>query len=88
MKISYKANKNLILQKIDSSLVGFDTDRSFLYTFNETAEFIFKKLKLGWEEEKIITALTKKYEIEILVVKIDIKTVIKDMLKNKIISKV
>ena len=86
MKVYYKFNKNLIIQKIDNSLVGFDTDKSFLYTFNETAEYIFKKLKLGWEEDKIGEALAKKYEVPLPTLKKDVKKLIKDMVKNKIIA--
>lgn len=82
----FKINKNLILQKMDENLVGFDTDRSFLYTFNSTAEFVFKKIKLGWEEEKIVIALAKKYDVALPTLKKDVKAIIKDMLKNKIIS--
>lgn len=81
----YKPNKNLILQKMDSSFVGFDTDKSYLYTFNETAEFIFKKIKLGWDEEKIVLYLAKKYEVDLPTLRTDVKKIIKDMLKNKIL---
>ena len=85
MSMQYKINKNLILQKMDENLVGFDVDRSFLYNFNETAEFIFKKIKLGWEEEKIVLALAKIYDVALPALKKDVKTLIKDMVKNKII---
>ena len=59
----YKVNKNLILQKIDGKLVCFQIDRSHLYVFNDTAEFIFKKIKLKMSETKIAALLSKKYEI-------------------------
>jgi len=84
--MKYKINKNHILQKIDNSLVGFDTDKSFLYTFNETAEYIFKKLKLGWEEDKIGEALAKKYDAPLPLLKKDVKAIIKSMIKNNIIA--
>jgi len=83
--MQYKINKSLILQKMDKNLVGFDVDRSFLYTFNETAEFIFKKIKIGWEEEKIVLALVKIYNVALPTLKKDVKSLIKDMVKNKII---
>jgi len=90
MKIShrfsgYREAKNLILQKLDGKLVGFDVDRSFLYTFNETAEFIFKKIRAQWTEERIVKALGKKYEVSATKLKQDVKQAIKDMVKNKII---
>lgn len=81
----YRINKDIILQEIDNSLIAFDTDKSYLYTFNETAEFIFKKIKLGWEEEKVVLALAKKYDATLPTLKKDVKALIKDMIKNKII---
>lgn len=83
--MKYSINKNLILQKTDEGLVGFETEKSFLYTFNETAEFIFKKIKLNWEEEKIVSALAKKYEVTLSTLKKDVKALIKDMLKYRIL---
>jgi hypothetical protein len=83
--MKYKINKKYIFQKVDSQLVVFDTDKSFLYTFNETAEFILKKIKLGFEEKKIVETLEKKYDVPLSVLKNDVKKTIKEMLKNKII---
>lgn len=85
--MSYKVNRNVILQKLDRKLVGFDVERSFLYTFNETAEIIYKKIKLGWGEERIAINISRKYDAPISVIKKDIKLLIKDLLKNKIILK-
>ena len=84
--MKYKINKNLILQKMDKNLVGFDTEGSFLYTFNETAQYIFKKIKLGWEEDKIVDMMEQSYQIDAITLKKDVKSLIKDMLKNKILS--
>ena len=82
----YRLNKDFIAQKIDKKqTIVFDVERSILFTFNETAGFIFKKIKLGWEEEKIVIALAKKYDVTLPTLKKDIKTIIKDMVKNKII---
>lgn len=83
--MKYKINRNIILQKLDNKLVGFDVERSFLYTFNETAEYIYKKLKSGWEENKIAANLIKKYEVPASTVKKDIRSLIRDMIKNKIL---
>lgn len=83
--MKYNANKKLIIQKIDKDLVIFDSDRSYLFTFNETAEYIFKKVKLGWEEDKIVLMLEKKYMVKKEIIKKDLKVLIKDMLKNRII---
>ena len=81
----YKVTKNIILQQIDGSLMGFNPEKSFLYNFNETATFIFKKIKSGWKEDRIVGAITKKYEVPLLTAKKDVKTIIKELVKNKII---
>ena len=85
MQTTYKVNKNLVFQKTDKGLVGFDTDRLFLYTFNETASYIFAKIKLGWGTDKISSALATKYDTSILDLSKDVKILMKDMVKNKII---
>jgi hypothetical protein len=85
--MQYRINRNLILQKLDEKLVGFDVERSFLYTFNETAEYIYKKIKSGWEEDKIANHLARKYDVQLPTVKKDIKVLISDLLKNKILLK-
>lgn len=83
--MKYKVNRNLILQKLDNKLVGFDVERSFLYTFNETAEYVFKKIKRGWEENKIASLLAKRYKITGKDALKDIKTLLKELKKNKIL---
>lgn len=84
--MKYKVNKNLILQVLDNNLVGFDINNSYLFTFNEVAEYIFKKIKIGWEEEKIISTLATRYKKPLSPLKKDVKKTIKDMIKYKIIS--
>jgi hypothetical protein len=82
----YRITKNLILQKLDNKLIGFDVEKSYLYTFNETAEFIFKKIKAGWDEKKILSALAKKYRVDASILKKDMQELIKNMVKNKILT--
>jgi len=57
-----------------------------LFTFNETASYIFAKLKSGWDEEKIALGLTKKYEVKKEDAKKDIATLIAKMKKKKIMA--
>lgn len=80
-----KINKHLIIQKIDKDLVVFNPDKSYLYTLNETAEFVLKKIKRGWGENMIIIELGKKYEVAASILQKDVQTIIKDMIKHKII---
>lgn len=82
----YKINKGFIVQKLGKKTVIFDGEKSVLYTFNETASFIFQKLKLGWGKEKIVEALTKNYGIEKKKAQEDLSVLLKDLLKKKIIT--
>lgn len=82
----YKINKGFIQQKLDDKIVIFDGEESVLYTFNETASFIFQKLKLGWHGKKIIEELVKKYQIKEKKAEKDVNELISDLLKGKIIS--
>lgn len=79
-------NKKLIIQKVDNGLVCFDPDKAYLYSFNEVGEFIFKKIKLGWDEDKIITALIKMYMVEPQTLKKDVTKLIKDMKKVRLLT--
>ncbi len=81
----YIINRDVIFQKLDEKFVGFDVNRSFFYTFNETAEFILKKIRAKWSEDKIINEMSKKYEVALGVIKRDVKQTIQDLKKNKII---
>lgn len=86
--MKYKINKKLIFQNVDSELIIFDTDNSHLYTLNATAEFIFKKIKSGWQEEKILDVLENRYEVARISLRKDFKTIVNEMIKNKIITTV
>ncbi|MCM8787884.1 MAG: PqqD family protein, partial [Candidatus Omnitrophica bacterium] len=74
-------------QKLDDKTVIFDGEASVLYTFNETASFIFQKLKRGWDEDKIVSSLVKKYQVREERVREDFKQLVEELLKKKIISK-
>ncbi len=83
--MKYKINKGIISQKLDEKMVIFDGEESVLYTFNETASFIFQKLKRGWPEEKIIDSLVKKYQVKEERVRKDFKELVDDLKRKKII---
>lgn len=84
--MKYKINKGFIVQKLDDKMVIFDGEESVLYTFNETASFIFKKIKKGEEKEKIIEMVEKKYDIKKEKAQKDFNELISDLKKKKIIS--
>ncbi len=82
----YSVNKSFITQKIGEKKSIFDTENSFLYTLNETATYVFDKLRLGWNEEKIKEALIKKYDVADKQATKDILEIIEEFKKKKIIS--
>ena len=84
--MKYKINKGFIVQKLDDKTVIFDGEESVLYTFNETASFIFKKLKKGEEKKKIIEMVEKKYDITKEKAEKDFNELIADLKKKKIIA--
>lgn len=86
--MKYKVNKGLITQKLDDKTVIFDGDESILYTFNETASYIFKKIKSGEDEKKIVDLIIKRYQIKPEKAKKDLIELISDLKKKKIISSV
>jgi len=82
----YKINKGLIVQKLDKKTVIFDSDKSVLYTFNETASEIFRWLKKGLDKKEIVAKIVKKYRVKEDKVKNDFDQLIGDLLKKKILS--
>jgi hypothetical protein len=81
----YQIQKGLIIQKLDKETVIFDAEKSVLYTLNETAAEIFKMIKKGLEEDKIIEKIVKKYEVKKEKVEKDIKKLLEELKKKKII---
>jgi len=84
--MKYRINKGLISENLDGKTVIFDGEESLLYTLNETASYIFAKLKKGTEKEKILALLVKKYGIDKKRAEKDINELISALKKKKIIS--
>lgn len=83
----YKVLKGLIFEKIDKGKqVIYDGKKSILFTFNETATFIFSKLKVGNTNNEIENELVKKYDIAKKIAKKDLKEFIGVLQKKHIIS--
>jgi len=81
----YQIQKGLIIQKIDKETVIFDAEESVLYTLNETAAEIFRLIKKGLEEDEIIEKIVKKYDVKKEKVEKDIKKLLEELKKKKII---
>lgn len=82
---TYKINKGFIIQKLGKKTVIFDPEKSVLYTFNETASFIFQLLKKSMNIEAIADNLIKKYQIKKEIALRDVRGVIENLFKKKII---
>lgn len=82
----YIINKGLITQKLDNKTVIFDGEKSILYTFNETANYIFQKIKAKWDGGEIILSLVKKYNVKEEQATKDVQELIKLLKDKKIIS--
>ncbi len=81
----YSINKGVIVQKMGNKTVIFDGEASVLYTFNETASFIFQKLKLGWELAEIEAAMVKRYGISPEKARADLSALLGDLSAKKIV---
>jgi len=84
--IKYRINKGFIIQKIGRKTAIFDGEKSLLYTFNETASLIFRKLTAGWDIKKISVLLVKKYGLDEKRAGKDIRNLITDLKYKKIIQ--
>ena len=81
----YQIQKGLIIQKIDKETVIFDAEKSVLYTLNKTAAEIFKMIKKGLKEDEIVEKMLKKYEVKKERVEKDVKELIEELRKRKIL---
>ena len=81
----YKINKGFIIQKLGKKAVIFDGEKSVLFTFNETATFIFQKIKLGWEKKRIIDSVAKSFSVKRETAQRDITKLIYELKAKKII---
>ncbi len=84
--MKYQINKGLIFQKLVGRTVIFDSSKSVLYKLNDTASFIFKKLKKGTSDEKIVKSLVDRYEVTEVRAREDLSELVFEMAKKKIIS--
>lgn len=86
MRDNFKVIKGLIAQKLDDKTVIFDGEKSIIYTLNETASFIFKKIKSKTNKEEIINAMVKKYKVNDKRAAKDLSDLIKSLTREKIIK--
>lgn len=84
--MKYKINKNLFVQNIDGKIVIFNGEEFVYYTLNETAGYVFKKIRIQEDEEKIVNAVVKRYQIKQERANKDLRDLVSDLKNKKIIS--
>lgn len=82
----YKITKGNITQTIGNKITIFDGDNSVLYTLNETASFIFKKIKNRHDMNDITKALINRYAVDPNEAEKDVNKLISDLISKKIIE--
>jgi hypothetical protein len=84
--MKYKVNNEFVTKILNNKLSIFDSENSMLYRFNETATFIFKKIKSGLDKQAVIMELIKKYDAKKDEAEKDFDELIKDLRTKKIIT--
>ncbi len=85
--MKYKVNKGFVTKVLNGRLSIFDSEKSVLYRFNESATFIFEKIKAGLDKSLITEGLVKKYDVKKEDVTKDVDTLIKDLISKQIVKK-
>lgn len=90
MKINHKnkliLKKGVIVKKMGIKLVIYNPDRSSLYTLNETASYIFAKLKQGYALPQTSTDLANRYHIPLQQARRDVESFLTSMKANGIVG--
>ncbi|OGH16123.1 MAG: hypothetical protein A3C30_02985 [Candidatus Levybacteria bacterium RIFCSPHIGHO2_02_FULL_40_18] len=81
-----KLKKGIVSQKVGQKTTIFDGEKSVLYTFNETASFIFDQLKKEAKLEKIVDLMAKKFNVKKETAKNDVEEFVKTLKAKKIVS--
>ena len=84
-KQKYRLNKDMISQKIQGNEVVFDTEKSTIYTLNETATFILKRITLKKSLQEIEKSIMQEYDVDEAVAKKDVQSTVSDFIKKKIL---
>ncbi|HVZ66678.1 MAG TPA: PqqD family protein [Patescibacteria group bacterium] len=85
--MKYKINKGLINQVVGGKMTIFDGENSLLHTFSESGSFIFKKIRIGADDQDIIDMLVKRYGIKRAIAEKDFYEFVNELLLKGIISK-
>jgi hypothetical protein len=86
-KYLYRLNKDMVKEKFDQEILIYDIKGFYLFTLNNTASFIFKKLQTGSTEEEIALALQNKYQVDYTIALTDIHHITEELLSQNILIK-
>ncbi len=84
--MKYSIIKGNIIEKIGGKVVIFDSEKLVFFTLNNTAAYIFEKIKSGFQKEKIIPLIAKKYRTTEKIASNDFDELIQKMIEKKIIA--
>ena len=83
----YKVNDKFIIQRSDNNLSIFNPEKSYLFSLNQTASYIFTKIQKHEKVNDIIRSLAKQYAISIPEAEKSVKECIDYLISEKIINK-
>ncbi len=78
--------KGLVMGKTGESITIFDGENSIFHALNNSGAFIFKQLIRCKNKERIIEAITKKYQIKKMVAEKDFNEFVGELRKKGIIE--
>lgn len=82
----YRVLKEYILQKEKNKIKLFDSEQSILYTFNESASFIFERLVKSIPTASIVDQFAEKYHLTREVAEGDVNDFLISLKKSEIIE--
>ncbi|MBI4974109.1 PqqD family protein [Candidatus Roizmanbacteria bacterium] len=81
----YVINRDFVAQKLGEDTIIFDGSKSILYTLNETASYVFQKIKIKQNNEAIVKMLAERYGMNENKVGKDVNKLISDLIKKRIV---
>jgi hypothetical protein len=84
--MGYKLKKDLIISKNNKRINVFVPEESIIVSLNQTASFIFNKIKKGMKNKKIIELMITKYNLTKKHALVDLTSIVKKLKDKKIVT--
>lgn len=82
-----KVKRGCLIQKVNpDKFVVFDYKKSVIHTLNQTAYYIFSKIKAGWDREKTVQFLMKRYDVLEKRARADYDALVKELVKKGLLE--